>query len=232
MSRCTYLVSAIWWVSLCGTSAGATLTGVVYGDQGGPSAGGTGEIRLAVHGKVYSLDYQKPYPKMFSSQTCRSIGSIWMVEVKNLRGHEGTLIRAKCNGGRDAPSYAAIVLVNKYLNMLGSEQYEQAYSLFSLDLKNTLAFPAFVTEARRFDLSMYRTHGGDGGCLEIVERVSEVSVRVRAGLECYVEHSGHVSDALTFQVKRAEGSGRWEIVGLEITPTKKWTTEGGTPVNR
>jgi hypothetical protein len=188
MSLCSYLVVAICWAGWCGTSSGATLTGVLYGDQGGLSAGGTGQIRLAVDGKVYSLDYQKPNPQMFSSQTCRCAGSIWTVEAKILPGYEGTLIRAKCNGSHDKPSYAAIGLVKEYLNLLGSQEYDRAYSLFSLDRKNTLTFPAFVPEARRFDLSRYRTHAGRGSCLEIVESTSRASVRVRAGLECYVKY--------------------------------------------
>src|SRR4051812_6083790 len=81
------------------SAGGATLTGVLYGDQGGVSGTASGDIRLAVSGKVYHLAYQKPYPSIDSSQQCRFAGSIWTVEAAKITDDgNGDLISAQCKG--------------------------------------------------------------------------------------------------------------------------------------
>src|SRR5437762_1903932 len=79
-------------------AAGATLAGVLYGDQGGVSGTATGNIRLAVNGHVYRLAYQKPYPQVFSSENCLLAGASWTVEAAEIDdAGEGVLISAQCS---------------------------------------------------------------------------------------------------------------------------------------
>jgi hypothetical protein len=83
----------LWCFLFPAICASSTLTGVRYSDHSGDSGTGTGEIQLAVRGRVYQLFYQKPYPQKFSNPACDDIGAIWSVEARLGHGHKGTLLK-------------------------------------------------------------------------------------------------------------------------------------------
>jgi hypothetical protein len=166
------------------SAMGASLTGTFYGDQGGVSGTATGDIRLAVNGEVYRLAYQKPYPAVFSSESCGSAGSTWTVEVAEIDDlGEGALASAQCKGDGDSLGLPAVQLVSQYLNSIRSQEYRTAYELFAAAYKSRHPFSEFAAESEVLDFGMYLSAGR---CLEIVRKTSDTHVLVRAESQCLI----------------------------------------------
>jgi hypothetical protein len=172
------------------SAAEVRLTGVLYADQSGPSATGTGEVVLAVERRVLRLEYQKPLPKRFSDPSCQIAGAIWTVQVALEGDTDGKLLSASCQGQKAEIISAAVRLVGRCLDLLADQRFREAYSLFTRKYRDHEDFKKFVGEAEAMDLGLYRTHRRTQ-CLEVVENGTSVSVR--AGLDCLIKDR---SDAL------------------------------------
>src|SRR2546426_6259759 len=151
----------IWFlvtILTCTVSSGTPfqridLTGVLYGDDGGgPSGAGTGEVRLGVNGRVYTLHYQKPYRHRFSGANCTEVGSIWKVQAKITEDLEGDLIAVECRGTHDGAVYSAVLLIQRYLKLIESQDFAAAYHLFSPAWRNSHSLAAFDEDAKDLDL--------------------------------------------------------------------------------
>ena len=193
-------------------AANVTLTGVLYGSQGGSSAAGTGTITLGVGSRVYQLAYQDPFPRKFADRSCWIAGSLWTVRAVMGRGGEGRLLRAECGGQKDGAKFAAVSTVGRCLAWLGERQFREAYDLFSDGYRKETSFEKFVSEVEHLDLRLYRTHRQDQ-CLEITERSART--RVHAGLECYIG-DGSGTTEIDFWVAAAGVQSQVRIDAMKI----------------
>ncbi len=183
---------------------GATLKGVLYGDQGGVSGTASGTIRLAVNGQVYHLAYQKPYPAIFSTENCRLSGSRWTIEAKVDDLGKGVVLSAQCRGGSDSLGLPAVQLVSQYLDFIRNQNYLPAYDLFASTYKSEHPFSEMAAQAAVLDFRMYLSAGQ---CLEIVRKISASEILVRAGSECFIGRVGEPAPlSFVFDVVRGSSS--------------------------
>jgi hypothetical protein len=201
--RLLLLVSVV----TAGQAKQVRLTGVLYSNQSGPSASGTGEVILAVGKHAYHLEYQKPIEMEFSSSSCQTAGSIWTVDAVLDGDYEGRLLRAKCAGQKDISVFNAVGVVERYFDSLERGRLSEAYGLLTRDYQGRISFEAFVVDAKRFDLALYRAHR-QGQCLEISK--TSPSMQVRAGPDCLIRHDSEVS-TLEFVITTLHPGGRTEI---------------------
>jgi hypothetical protein len=141
---------------------------------------------------------------------------VWTVEARLLRDREGELLSAKCNGEQDPITYPAVMLVHQYLDLVASSMDAAAYKLFSPKYQNVHPFPEFIKELRRLDLSNYKRIASPY-CLDIVGKVSQASVRIRAASDCYIRIAGAAVDSLLFEIESQQSSD-FKIVSIEIIP--------------
>ena len=114
--------------------------------------------------------------------------------------------------------YSAVALARQYLNLVGKQDFETAYGLFSRHWKNSHPMPVFTQESKDLDLSAYKRLVGTGQCLDVVRKVSDETVITEAsGPSCYIRKSGRPLAALQFRVHQSESSG-WQIEDLTAVP--------------
>ncbi len=160
--------------------SGITLTGVLYSDEGGASGAGTGEIRLAANGKMYTIRYQEPYLHHFSRSNCSDPGAIWFVEVS---GRE--LASTKCSGQMDIRIHDSWLLVKRFLSEL-QQRSAHAAEMISIHWRRSEEFKSIQTDIQSLQLDQYVKFGRDGRCLQTVSKPDSTFVEIEAGDDCYL----------------------------------------------
>jgi hypothetical protein len=139
------------------------LRGTIYSDEGGESANGTGEIRLATADSIFTLRYLGRYQKNFLAPSCEDIGAIWTVAVELTRPGYGILKTAKCDGGLDPVIHRAWLVAGRFLDLAASSSFEEANKLRGYAWHSTHA----LNDGSAFsdvDLASYESFGR-GRCL-------------------------------------------------------------------
>ncbi len=77
--------------------------------------------------------------------------------------------------------------------------------------KNQQSFTGFSERVMAFDLSRYTELGKSGNCLEVETKRSNVEIRIRAGIECFIYANDKPFDAVVFTVIQDVNSGSWLI---------------------
>ncbi len=207
----------LWCFLFPAICASSTLTGVRYSDHSGDSGTGTGEIQLAVRGRVYQLFYQKPYPQKFSNPACDDIGAIWSVEARLGHGHKGTLLSATCSGKVDPRTHGPWLVVRAYLQQMAAGSFDSSLKLLSERWRSLPSFQSFSNQVEEIEFSGYRDFGGVGLCLDVTDVSSSGDTRISAGIDCCLEKQKRPI-TMTFITKRNPQSGCWEIDGIDLLP--------------
>ena len=190
--------------------SGTTLTGILYGSHEAPSVTGSGEIRLAVNGQIYHLEYIKPdFGRQFLSDLCRYAGAIWTVRASHansIRG--GSAKEATCMGKDDAVSRSAVDVVLQFWSLISAHDEKKAYDLFSDEYKQGHSLSEFLG-SMSLDFTLY-----SGQCLEIL-RNNSTGLMVRSPAECYITRKGdHLPLDFVFNVGAQTRTGKFRIRSL------------------
>jgi hypothetical protein len=195
------LASACCFLVLSSAGAARQLTGTVYSNHSGPSAGGTGEVTLATRLGLISIHYQKPISGTFPNDRCWQLGAIWTVRTEEGRGAE-ELTGVKCDGTVDAPINAAWAAVREYIKTTARRAGQELG--FQADRRG----PIIVTIGRvDVDVSGYLNFP-NAMCLEMKQRVSNSAVVIASSSDCYF------GPEIDFRVERRAAS-TWMVSNVE-----------------
>ena len=200
------MVATSWPAALAATS----FTGVIYSYHGGVSSTASGWMRLAVGNQVYFLTYQKPYPQDFSRSDCWFPGTIWTIEAEIREDGHGILLGARCDGEQDEFFGAAVSVVREFFRLVSGNNFENAYDLFTSSYRTAHPYSDFIAEVENLNLNWYEQYGGQGKCLDILERTAENAVRLEAGIDCGIERKGEYY-RLYFVVEQEQTSEQFQI---------------------
>ena len=189
------------------------MTGVVLSNHSGPTAGASGEIKLAVRDKNYSLYYDHSLQTRFTTDSCWSIGMVWSVEYRTLQDSSLYAERATCEGKANKAVYEAWLMLRKYLSGMDARP-SASHELFSPLWTSSPAGKEYEKQAAFIDLTDYRRFGMSGTCIDVIGQ-QPGTILLEAGADCHLTLSKEPID-LILTMSRTNTDKRWQIYDIKL----------------
>jgi hypothetical protein len=110
--------------------------------------------------------------------------------------------------------------IREYLRAAKARSYPAAYALFSADYRNGHPFLEFSKTMDRSDTSRNNDIASPYR-IDVASKSSDTSVKIGAGLDCFIYHDGKPIGGLAFAVRRkASDPAQLEITELQIVPIR------------
>lgn len=187
--------------------SGRELNGVVYFNESGPSASGTGELQLATQNGLVSLFYQKPFEQNFVKPSCHDIGAIWTVQtiMREIVGE--TLVAARCAGRVDPSVRPAWLAARDYLNGAAERAgLERGFRPGAKQQDGRVDLGGIVV-----DLFAYYQLKASGMCLQVTKCSENAAVVIQTSPDCYIRPE------LEFTVVKAKPN-TWRMKSVRPSP--------------
>lgn len=198
-------------ILLCPALAAAEIVATLYGQTGGASAIGVGEVRLATSEYVLDLTYQRPLDTQFTSKTCWELGAQSIVDATIITPGEGVLRKSKCNGRFDVAIHSAWLGAQEFLDLIAKHQLESALAMRSPHARQ-IKFSEDNVDPANLDLNDYQRFSG-GKCLGVLVKRGERDVVIEAGLDCRVKNGSRDVSLSLLMVPESEREG-WKLKKL------------------
>lgn len=181
---------------------GETITGVVYSNHHGPSSDAAGMLHVAVGGKVVRIYYGAPALNSGAPPICYDIGAVWSVATRRENDNRVMIGYATCSGKIDRAVHDAWLALRAYI----VTRKNPSPSLFSPQWRASPQFTAFIAKGKRINVSSTTRVYRNGECIDVLGQRRD-TLRLRAGMDCYLTVDGRPIELQVHIKSNPDGSG-------------------------